>query len=223
MSAMEAEDCVREDASAGRYVAVQAGPVRRLYNWMLSWAETPYGTLALFLISFAESSFFPLPPDLLQIALSVSKPRRSFFYAAVSAVGSVLGGIVGWLIGFAAWAALSSFFYNYVPGVTPERIEYVGKLYEANAFWAILAAAFTPIPFKVFTISAGVFSQYVSLETLIFASAIGRSARFFLVATCLWWFGPSVRKILERHFEWITLALFALLIGGFFAIKLLAH
>ncbi|QEG36811.1 YqaA family protein [Bythopirellula goksoeyrii] len=223
---MEAERKASENASTlptGLPQAAPTGPIRRLYNWMLSWAETPYGTPALFLISFAESSFFPLPPDLLQIALSVSKPRRSFFYAAVSAVGSVLGGIVGWLIGFAAWAALSSFFYNYVPGVTPERIEYVGKLYEANAFWAILAAAFTPIPYKVFTISAGVFHQYVSLETLIFASAIGRSARFFLVATCLWWFGPSVRMILERHFEWITLALFALLIGGFFAIKLLAH
>ena len=98
-----------------------------------------------------------------------------------------------------------NFFYEFVPGVTPERIEYVGHLYEANAFWAILAAAFTPIPYKVFTISAGVFSQYVSLETLILASALGRSARFFLVATCLWWFGPSVRNMLERHFEWITL------------------
>ncbi|TWU27444.1 YqaA family protein [Bythopirellula polymerisocia] len=220
---MEAENIEGNAASKGQTASRSAGPVRRLYNWMLSWAETPYGTPALFLISFAESSFFPLPPDLLQIALSVSKPRRSFFYAAVSAVGSVLGGIVGWLIGFAAWAALGSFFYSYVPGVTPERIDYVGKLYEANAFWAILAAAFTPIPYKVFTISAGIFSQYVSLETLILASALGRSARFFLVATCLWWFGPTVRTILERHFEWITLALFALLIGGFFAIKLLAH
>ncbi len=220
---MEASRSEGEEVSNNQAATTSAGPVRRLYNWMLSWAETPYGTPALFLISFAESSFFPLPPDLLQIALSVSKPRRSFFYAAVSAVGSVLGGIVGWLIGFAAWAALGSFFYNYVPGVTPDRIEYVGKLYEANAFWAILAAAFTPIPFKVFTISAGVFHQYVSLETLILASALGRSARFFLVASCLWWFGPSVRKILERHFEWLTLVLFALLIGGFFAIKLLAH
>ena len=202
---------------------LRQGPVRRLYNWMLSWADTPYGTPALFLISFAESSFFPLPPDLLQIALSVSKPKRSFFYAAVSAAGSVLGGIVGWLIGFAAWAALGSFFYQYVPGVTPERIDYVGKLYEANAFWAILAAAFTPIPYKVFTISAGVFHEYVSLQTLILASALGRSARFFLVATCLWWFGPAAKRILERHFEWLTLALFALLIGGFFAIRLLGH
>ena len=220
---MEAEVNAGEDASGRQAVPVKAGPVRRLYNWMLSWADTPYGTPALFLISFAESSFFPLPPDLLQIALSVSKPRRSFFYAAVSAVGSVLGGIVGWLIGYAAWAALSGFFYDFVPGVTPERIDYVGKLYEANAFWSILAAAFTPIPYKVFTISAGVFHEYVSLETLIIASAIGRSARFFLVATCLWWFGPSVRTILERHFEWITLLLFAMLIGGFFAIKLLGH
>jgi membrane protein YqaA with SNARE-associated domain len=197
--------------------------MRRLYAWMLSWAETPYGTPALFLLSFAESSFFPLPPDILQIALSVSKPRRSFFYAAVSAVASVLGGIAGWAIGYGAWEALDSFFFNYVPGITPERIDYVGKLYEANAFWSILAAAFTPIPYKVFTISAGIFHEYVPLQTLILASALGRSCRFFLVASGIWFFGPTFNRVLERHFEWVTLALFALLVGGFFAIKWLAH
>lgn len=198
------------------------GLLRGLYNWMLSWAETPYGSPALFLISFAESSFFPLPPDLLQIALSVSKPKRSFFYAAVSAVGSILGGVVGWAIGFAAWTVVGDWFCAYVPGVTPERIDYVGSLYEANAFWAILAAAFTPIPYKVFTISAGVFHQYVPFQTLLVASALGRSARFFLVATCLWWFGPPVRRVLEKQLEWITVAMFALLIGGFFVVKFLA-
>ena len=137
------------------------GLLRRMYNWVLHWAETPYGTPALFVISFAESSFFPIPPDVLQIALSVSKPRRSFYYATVSAVASVLGAIAGWCIGFLFWELLQDFFYDYVPGVTEQNIDYVGGLYSENAFLAIFAAAFTPIPFKVFTIAAGVFHEYV--------------------------------------------------------------
>ena len=91
--------------------------LRRLYHWVLHWAETPYGTPALFAISFAESSFFPIPPDVLQIALSVSKPRRSFVYAAVSAIASVLGGIFGWFIGLVLWSAVGDYFMKYVPGM----------------------------------------------------------------------------------------------------------
>ncbi len=199
------------------------GLIRRLYDWVNSWAETPYGTPALFVISFAESSFFPIPPDVLQIALSVSKPRRSFYYAAVSAVASVLGGIAGWFIGYGLWTMVSPFFYEYVPGVNPKNIEYVGGLYREHAFWSIFAAAFTPIPFKVFTLAAGVFHQYVSLQTLILASALGRSARFFLVASAIYFFGPEVRKFLEKRLELMTLILFALVVLGFVAMKYLLH
>jgi membrane protein YqaA with SNARE-associated domain len=197
--------------------------LRRLYAWVLHWAETPYGTPALFAISFAESSFFPIPPDVLQIALSMSKPRRAFYYAAVSAVASVLGGIVGWMIGYAFWTMLGQFFYDYVPGVTPENVDYVGGLYRDNAAWSIFAAAFTPIPFKVFTISAGVFHDYVSLQTLIIASALGRSTRFFMVAACIYLFGPRVQTLLERYLEAATFLLCILLVGGFLLIKQLAH
>jgi membrane protein YqaA with SNARE-associated domain len=184
--------------------------LRRLYHWVLHWAETPYGTPALFTISFTESSFFPIPPDVLQIALSVSKPRRSFFYAAVSSVASVLGGILGWFIGFVLWSAIGDLFISYVPGMSQENIDHVGKLYRDNSFVAIFAAAFTPIPFKVFTVSAGIFHEYVSLSTLIVASALGRSARFFGVATCIFFFGPKVKHLLEKYFEIATLALCAL-------------
>jgi membrane protein YqaA with SNARE-associated domain len=194
-------------------------PLRRLYNWVLHWADTPYGTPALAAISFAESSFFPIPPDVLQIALSVSRPRRSFYYAAVSAVASVLGGIAGWAIGWALWAWVGDFFFNYVPGFTHSNFDHVQRLYADNAFLSILAAAFTPIPYKVFTIAAGVFQ--ISLPTLILASAVGRSGRFFLVATAMHFFGPSAKAILEKHFEWMTLLLFALLVGGFLVIKYL--
>jgi len=191
--------------------------VRRLYRWVLHWADTRYGTPALALISFAESSFFPIPPDVLQIALSVSRPRLSFYYAAVSSVASVAGGVAGWYIGSFLWDGMSGFFYNYVPGFTPETFEKVKLKYEQNAFLAIFGAAFTPIPFKVFTIAAGVFG--ISLKTLIIASAIGRSARFFLVATMIYFFGEQAKTLLEKYFEIITLGLFALGIGGFLAIK----
>lgn len=193
--------------------------LRRLYHWVLSWAETPFGTPALAAISFAESSFFPIPPDVLQVALSVSKPRRSFYYAAVSAVASVLGGIVGWYIGRWLWLSVDDFFFNYVPGFSPEGFHHVEVLYGNNAFLAILAAAFTPIPYKVFTIAAGVCHRTVPLETLIIASVLGRSGRFFLVATAMFYFGERAKTLLERHFEWITLALFGLLLGGFLAIR----
>lgn len=195
--------------------------VKRLYLWVLGWADTPYGTPVLALISFAESSFFPIPPDVLQIALSVSKPRRSFYYAAVSATASVLGGILGWYIGYALWSSIGDYFFQYVPGFSPKNFDLVSKAYGENAFLAILAAAFTPIPYKVFTIAAGVFHEAVPLRTLIAASIVGRSGRFFLVATCIYFFGARAKTILEKHFEWLTLALFALVVLGFLAIRFL--
>lgn len=189
--------------------------VRRLYYWVLSWAETPYGAPALALLSFAESSFFPIPPDVLQIALSVSRPKRSFHYAALSAVASVLGGIAGYWIGMALWESLGDFFFRYVPGFDQETFDLVGGKYKDNAFLAILGAAFTPIPYKIFTIAAGVFHEYVPLSTLILASVIGRSGRFFLVGTAIYFFGERAKHAIEKHFEWMTLALFALGVAGF--------
>jgi membrane protein YqaA with SNARE-associated domain len=193
--------------------------LRRLYDWVLSWADTPYGTPALFGIAFAESSFFPIPPDVLQIALSVSKPRRSFYYAAVSGVGSVLGALFGWFVGFALWWALADFFYRYVPGCTPENIARVGELYRDNAFIAILGAAFSPIPYKVFTIAAGVFHEYVSLQVLIVASILGRFGRFMSVAACIYFLGPGIRSVLERYFDTVMWLLLILLVAGFVALK----
>jgi membrane protein YqaA with SNARE-associated domain len=202
-----------------------SGPVRRpgvvksLYLWVLHWAETPYGTPALFCLSFAESSFFPIPPDVLQIALSISKPRRSFYYALVSGLGSIAGAILGWLIGFGLWAVVGSFFVQYVPGCSQDNIDYVGKLYNDNAFLAILGAAFTPIPFKVFTIAAGIF--HVPLLVLLLASFLGRFGRFLAVAVCIFFFGPSVKELLDKYFGLATFAFFVLLVGGFVVIKYL--
>ena len=162
------------------------GILKSLYLWVLHWAETPYGTPALFVLSFAESSFFPIPPDVLQIALSVSKPRRSFYYAAVSVLASVLGAVFGWYIGYALWNAIGDFVmahFGWV-GFTEENFDKVADLYNQYGFMAITVAAFTPLPYKIFTIAAGVFK--IGLPVLLVASVLGRSARFFAVATCIW-------------------------------------
>ncbi len=208
-----------ENAPSSEKIVKKENVVRRLYRWVLHWAETPYGTPALAVISFAESSFFPIPPDVLQVALSISKPRRSFYYAGVSAVASVAGGVAGWYIGHWFWLGVSDFFFTYVPGFSAETFDKVRKMYEENAFLAIFGAAFTPIPFKVFTVAAGVFD--ISIATLIWASVAGRSLRFFLVATAIYFFGDQAKKLLESYFEVITIGLFLLMIAGFLAIKFL--
>jgi len=195
------------------------GPLRRLYDWVLSWADSRFGTAALAGISFAESSFFPIPPDVLQIALSVAKPRASFFYAAVSAVASIAGGVLGWAIGAGLWHVVAPWFFSYVPGFSPEKFGYVESLYQNNAFAAIFIAAFTPIPYKIFTIAAGVCS--VPLGTLVIASALGRGLRFFLVATVMYFFGATAKRLLDRYLEIVTLVLGAAIVAGFLAIKFL--
>lgn len=206
-----------EATAAGDCGVRKPGVVKRLYLWVLHWAETPYGTPALAAISFAESSFFPIPPDVLQIALSISKPRRSFYYAAVSVVGSVLGAVLGWYIGWGLWAALGDFFTTYIPGLTQANFDRVQHLYHSYGFMAILFAAFTPIPYKVFTIAAGMFN--IGLPVLIAASLVGRSARFFAVATCIYFFGPQVKRLLDKYFELATIVFTVLLVAGFVVIK----
>jgi membrane protein YqaA with SNARE-associated domain len=199
-------------AAAGRPHAL-----RRLYAWVLHWAETPHGPRALAALSFAESSFFPIPPDVLQIALSVSRPRRSFAYAGISAVASVAGAVVGWAIGAFLWSALDRVFFVWVPGITPDVFETVRRLYLDNAFLAILTAAFTPIPFKAFTLASGVFG--VPLSVLLAASAVGRSARFFGVAACIYVAGPGVKRLLDRYLELATVVLLVLFLAGLWALS----
>lgn len=191
--------------------------LRRTYNWTISWADRPGGAWALFLIAVVESSFFPIPPDVLLLALCVGKPEKSFRFAAICAAGSVLGGILGYAIGFAAWEAVKSWFIPHV--FSQSLFNTVQDLYEGNAFMAVLTAAFTPIPYKVFTIAAGVF--HVHFGTFVIASLFGRSARFFLVAGCIYKFGPKVKTLIEKYFDWFTIAFLVLLIGGFALVKVL--
>lgn len=190
---------------------------RRLYDWTLGLAHRPHGTLALFLISFAESSFFPVPPDVLQIALSLERRSRAFWYALVSTIGSVLGGIFGYAIGWGLWHLVRGFFFRFI--FSEETFNLVVRKYEENAAEVIFGAAFTPIPYKIFTVAAGVCS--ISLTVLIVASIVGRGLRFFIVATLIWAFGPPIRRFIDRYFNLLCLVLGALAIGGFVALKFL--
>ena len=190
---------------------------RRLYTWVLGWADTKYGVPALAIVSFAESSFFPVPPDPLLMALSLGKPKRAFWYALVCSVMSVLGGIFGYFIGWALWGLMSSFFLTYV--FSPEAFDFVRVQYEQNAFLTILGAAITPIPYKVFTVTAGVF--HINLLYLILASAIGRSARFFLEAGLVYFFGEQIRNFIDKYFNLLVTLFFILVLAGFFIVKFL--
>jgi len=189
--------------------------VRRLYDWTLHWAETPYAVPALVILAFAESSFFPVPPDVLLIALCLGLPRRSMWFALVCVVGSVIGGMTGYAIGWTVWDQTSNFFFTYL--FSHEVFDKVGKMYNANAFWAIFTAGLTPIPYKVFTIAAGVF--HVDFLEFVTASAIGRSARFFAVAGLIRMFGPPIRVFIDKYFNILSLVFVVLLIGGFTIVK----
>lgn len=205
------------ESKKGVFYLYTFGLLRRLYEWVLSWAHKKYSSAALFILAFAESSFFPIPPDILQIALSVSKPKRAFFYALISSIGSVLGGILGYFIGFFLFDTIGSFIINALG--YQAQFDAVGNLYKSYAFLAILVSAFTPIPYKVFTIAAGFWQ--VGLMPLIAASIIGRSARFFIVAALFYFFGPKIKDFIGKYFNMLTIIFIILLIGGFWMVKYL--
>ncbi len=192
--------------------------IRRLYDWVLGWADSRYGVLALAILAFAESSFFPIPPDVLLIGLAVGAPKRSMKFAAVCSAASVVGGVLGYGIGHFVWQQTQHFFFSTVPGFTPEVFARVQGLFSEYDFWIVFAAGFTPIPYKVFTISAGVFD--IAFPMFLLASLVGRSARFFLVAGLIFVFGPTIRRFIDRYFNLLAIAFFVLLLAGFGVIKM---
>jgi membrane protein YqaA with SNARE-associated domain len=191
------------------------GWLRKLYDWVLSWAETPYATPALFILAFSESSFFPVPPDVLLIALAISIPSRAFRYALICSVGSVFGGMLGYLIGYQFMEVLGNRIIE-LYGFSSQWA-YVGGLYKEYAAWAIGIAGFTPIPYKVFTIAGGAFR--IDFTVFVIVSALSRSARFFLVAGLIHLFGPAIKGFIDKYFNILAAAFVVLLLGGFILIK----
>ena len=189
--------------------------LRRLYSWVLHWAETPYGSWALFVLAFCESSFFPLPPDVLLIALAVSIPKKSFKYALICTAGSLIGGCLGYLIGWQFMITVGEKIIQFY-GLT-HKMQYIKDLYIQYDAWAIGIAGFTPIPYKVFTISAGAFD--INFTVFLVASAVSRGARFFLVGGLIYMFGPRIKLFIDRYFNILAIAFVILLVAGFVIIK----
>lgn len=186
--------------------------LRRLYDWVLSWASSPYAVPVLFTVSFVESSFFPIPADPLLIALILGLRQRAFYYAFICTAGSVFGGIFGYFVGSFLWwtetmefSSIAAFFFTYIPGFTEQLFYNIQAQYESYNFVVIFTAAFTPIPYKVFSISAGAFD--INFFTFVVASILGRGLRFYGITVVLWYFGRPVKKIIDKYFDLLAILL----------------
>ena len=191
--------------------------IRKLYDWVLQWATTSYALPVLFIISFVESSFFPIPPDILLIAMVVASPVGWFRFAFVCSIGSVLGGMFGYLIGYQFMDLIGNrivAFYHF-----QEKWDKIGLLYDKYNAWAVAAAGFSPLPYKVFTLSAGAFE--INFLTFVLASAASRAARFFLIAALIYKFGPPFKILIEKYFNTFTIIFMILLVLGFFILKVI--
>ena len=200
--------------------------IRNLYDWVLKWSESKYGPIALGVMAFAEASFFPIPPDVLLIALALGMRSKSIQYGLICSIGSVMGAVCGYAIGSFLWwngieefSKLAQLFFNTIPGFSPDLFYLIKAKYEVWNFWIIFTAGFTPIPFKVFTVSAGAFD--VNFIMFIIASTLSRSARFFLVSGLIWKYGKPMNVFIDKYFNKLAILFTALLIIGFLLIKYL--
>lgn len=190
---------------------------RRTYDWVLSWSERPSGPAALTGIAAAEAVFFPVPPDVLLIPLALGSPRRALWFAFLCTLGSLAGAAVGYWVGAGLYEALARPILELYGLVG--SYERVGEMYRENLVVTLGTAGFTPIPYKVFTIAAGGFR--VPFDAFLVVSAVSRGARFFLVAGLIRAFGDPIRDLIDRYFNILTVALVALVIAGFVAVRYL--
>lgn len=188
--------------------------IRRLYDWTFSLAQSPHALWALAVVAFIESSFFPIPPDVLMIPMIIARPNRAFVIAGVATVASVLGGMFGYLIGYGFFELIGQPIFDFY-GKADKVAEFSANFNEYGA-WAVLIAGVTPFPFKVITIMSGVTG--LSLPVFIVSSIVARALRFYLVATLLWKFGPPIRDFIERRLGLVFTLFCVILVGGFFLV-----
>ena len=183
------------------------GWVRRLYDWVLAWADTPYAMPALFLLAFAESSFFPIPPDVMLAPMTLARPERAWRFAAITTIASVLGGMLGYWIGALFLEALLPWLkeLGYYSAYTTAR-----DWFESYGFWAVLLAGVSPIPYKVFTVAAGAVAM--PFVPFMAGSIVGRGVRFFLVAGLVRFLGPVFEQRLLKYIDWIGWAIVAVIV-----------
>lgn len=197
--------------------SARPGWLRRTYDWVLSWSQSPYAVPALMVIAFAEASFFPIPPDVLLIAMCLGAPTGAYRFAALSTLASVLGGVAGYAMGAWVWGALSAYFFQWVPGFTEVGFAHIQSLYNQWGLLVVFTAGFSPIPFKLFTIASGVMG--LPLLPFVMAATVSRGLRFFLVAALLKRYGDPVKDIIDRYFNQLALLFCVLLVGGILLVK----
>lgn len=217
------------------------GYVRRLYDWVLHWSETPYALPALFMISFAESSFFPIPPDVLLFALVLGATTRWWRYAAWCTVASVLGGMAGYAIGLVAWETVGVFIVENIVHVELTNVngradialpayltayfgpalggDYLFQVYDKWNAWIVFIFGLTPLPYKLVTVSAGV--ARIDFWIFVLASILSRGLRFFMVAWIIGKFGEQAKSLVDRYFGLAATAFVVLLVAGFVLVKVL--
>ncbi|MDG1181991.1 MAG: VTT domain-containing protein [Tateyamaria sp.] len=191
--------------------------IKSLYDWTMSWADHPRALWVLAFVSFIESSVFPIPPDVLMVPMILAAPRRAWLIAGVALIFSVLGGLLGYLIGTIAFETIGQPILAAL-GKT-DAMQAFNTRFNDFGFWAVLTAGITPFPFKVITIMSGV--SGLSLSTFIVTSIVARGLRFFLVAALLWKLGIPVRAFIERRLGWMFLLFLVILFGGFFIVSAL--
>tara|TARA_B100001250_G_scaffold77925_1_gene63953 strand:+ start:853 stop:1458 length:606 start_codon:yes stop_codon:yes gene_type:complete len=187
--------------------------LRKLYDWILNWSKSPYGLVALFILAFSESIFFPIPPDILLIALAIGYQSKAYRFALICTLGSLLGAIFGYYIGNYLWYGsygIAEFFYNNISSFTEESFNNIKEYYNDFGFLIIITAGFTPIPYKLITISAGAFKIPFSL--FILASTLSRSARFFLISFLIKKYGEAIKNYIEKYFNILSIAFICLIV-----------
>lgn len=190
--------------------------LQRCYDWTMNLALHRHALLILFAVSFAESSFFPIPPDIMLIPMILMARDQAWKIAAVCTIASVLGGMAGYGIGYGLFETIAQpilEFYN-----AAEKFESVKALYNQHGVLIVFSAGFSPIPYKLFTIASGV--TQMDLTSFALTSLVGRGARFFIIAALLWKFGIPIKIFIEQHLGKLTLLFVALLAGGFALLKL---
>lgn len=191
--------------------------MRSLYDWMMRKATDKRAPQALFWVSFIESSVFPIPPDVMLIPMILAERAKAWWYATVATLGSVIGGLLGYAIGY--------FLFEYIGEPILKVYGYAGKFEDARhlfnewGVWILIAKGWTPFPYKVLTIAAGAF--HMAVVPFILASIVARAMRFYLVAGLLYFFGEPIRDFIERRLTLVTTVFVIVLVGGFVAIKYL--
>lgn len=189
--------------------------MRRIYDWMMRMAGSDKAPHALFCVSFIESSFFPIPPDVMLVPMVLANRAKAWWFATVATIGSVIGGAAGYAIGYFLWDSVGLPILNFYGKA--DGFEQFAQWFNEWGVWILIIKGMTPFPYKVLTITAGV--THMPFIEFMIASVVARAMRFFLVAGLLYWFGEPIRDFIEKRLSLVTTVFIVALVGGFIAVK----